>query len=105
MFQCAPRAYPSAGLVENLGKRDVDAEVKAVLSGHIDRRRGIVSGPLVNGASFNLYRAQALHNRLATCEILETLIGCWIDVFMFRHPATCLLQQLARNPQPLTCVR
>ena len=89
----ASAGYKSAGLHENLEKAVCEQPTATVLGGHVNGSVGLVMAPPVKVMVLCLLTLRLVTIGMATLEILETFIGCWVYILLFRRPFMCLLQQ------------
>ena len=94
LFRRALQAYPQVGLKENKNKRTCDADEGTVLGGLILGSQGLVMPPPFKVLMLMHLTLQICVGGICTREILETLIGSWIYVLMFRKPFMSILQQV-----------
>ena len=94
LFARAARKYAEVGLLTSPKKEVRNAYSATVLGGEIDGIRGDIAAPRLKTVALCALTLQLVFLGYCTKNILETILGSWIFVTMFRRPTMCLLGQL-----------
>ena len=110
VFDSAEEAYKIAGLVQHPRKKQRQVTEGAFLGAEVDGRVGLVSAPKHRIGALMLCTVLVAKRGTATPTLLSALLGCWINVLMYRRPITSVLCHVftARQrlqAQPPICTR
>lgn len=92
VFANAGMAYSQIGLVPHAGKRQRQQLRATVLGAEIDGQLGRVSAPRSRIATLMFIAAVVVRKQRATKRILQSIIGTWVHVFLFRRPGFAILE-------------
>ena len=94
LLSLAGQAYRDAGLRVSEKKSIRDSFQTTILGAEIDGRRGLVSAPRLRILMLAKLTLQLVQLGWTSKHLLETIIGCWIFVLMFRRPLLSLLNDV-----------
>lgn len=90
----AGRAYQDVKLRTSAKKAARDSFKSTVLGGELDGRRGLLSAPRLRILVLAKLTLQLVHIGWSSKHLLETIIGCWVFVLLFRRPLLSLLNDV-----------
>ena len=90
----ANAAYAKADLRSSAKKAVRDSFNTVVLGGQIDGRRGLVCAPRLRILVLCNLSLKLVQIGYSTKQLLETIVGSWIFVLMFRRPLLSLLSDV-----------
>ena len=91
VFEQANAAYKAVKLVQHPVKCQRDQLQGTLLGASFDGDKGIVSAPSDRILVLMLCTGEIARRGSCTPQLLQTLLGCWIHVLLFRRPAFCVL--------------
>ena len=94
LLNLANNAYNSVGLRSSSKKAVRDSYKCTLLGGEVDGRLGLVNAPRLRILMLCRLTLQLVSIGYATKQLLETIIGSWIFVLMFRRPLLSLLSDV-----------
>ena len=94
VFKRANLAYEQVGLVSHPGKRQRQQFSGTVLGAEVDGKAGFVSAPRSRVAMLMFITAVVVRKRRTTRRILQSLLGTWIHVCLFRRPTFAVLDKV-----------
>lgn len=86
----AGQAYNKVGLRTSRKKAVRDSFQNVVLGGELDGKRGALNAPRLRILVLAKLTLQLVHIGWSSKRLLETIIGCWIFVVLFRRPLLAL---------------
>lgn len=93
LLEKAGNAYQHAGL-RTSSKKSERNETKATILGEIDGRRGILCAPRLRILMLSKLTLRLVQIGWTTKLLLETIIGSWIFVLLFRRPLLAILNDV-----------
>ena len=84
-------AYQQVNLVPHPVKKQRHQTRGTLLGAYFDGELGLVSAPLDRTLVLMLCTCEIARRGACTPQLLQTLLGSWIHVLMFRRPALCVL--------------
>lgn len=93
LLEKAGNAYQHAGL-RTSSKKSERNETKATILGEIDGRRGILCAPRLRILMLSKLTLRLVQIGSTTKLLLETIIGSWIFVLLFRRPLLAILNDV-----------
>ena len=97
----ANAAYAKADLRSSAKKAVRDSFNTVVLGGQIDGRRGLVCAPRLRILVLCNLSLKLVQIGYSTKQLLETIVGSWIFVLMFRRPLLSLLSDVFHEGEKL----
>ena len=94
VFSRAEEAYKTVGLVQHPKKKQREATEGIFLGAEIDGVEGIVSSPRHRVGALMLCTVLVAKKGHTTPRLLSSLLGCWINVLMFRRPLFAILSHV-----------
>eukprot|EP00439_Symbiodinium_sp_Y106_P030937 s162_g3.t1 len=91
VFRQAEAAYQQVNLVPHPVKKQRHQTRGTLLGAYFDGELGMVSAPLDRTLVLMLCTCEIARRGACTPQLLQTLLGSWIHVLMFRRPALCVL--------------
>ena len=94
LLESAEKAYTAEGLRSSKKKTVKNSKKSVVLGGEVDGIRGTVSAPglrVLALCKLTLAVAKLGH---ATKHLIQSILGCWIFVLLFRRPLLALLSSI-----------
>ncbi|CAE7848186.1 unnamed protein product, partial [Symbiodinium necroappetens] len=91
VFEQASAAYKAVKLVQHPVKCQRNQLQGTLLGASFDGDKGIVSAPSDRILVLMLCTGEIARRGSCTPQLLQTLLGCWIHVLLFRRPAFCVL--------------
>ena len=91
VFRQAEAAYQQVNLVPHPVKKQRHQTRGTWLGAYFDGELGLVSAPLDRTLVLMLCTCEIARRGACTPQLLQTLLGSWIHVLMFRRPALCVL--------------
>ena len=99
VFEQATRAYEQVGLVSHPGKRQRQVKSAVVLGAEVDGELGRVSAPRSRIALLMFITGVIVSKQLCTRRLLQSVLGCWIHVCLFRRPVFSVLDMVFHEGQ------
>ena len=94
VFSACDAGYPRVGLIQHPGKRARSVTHTVVVGAEVEGRIGIVCAPLVRTVALcRLTLIQVFLGR-STRSLLSSLVGCWVQVFLYRRPLLSLFTRV-----------
>ena len=90
----ANHAYSSVALRSSEKKAVRDSFHTVILGGELDGRRGLVNAPRLRVLVLCKITLRLIRIGYCTKPLLETIVGCWIFILMFRRPLLCILSDV-----------
>lgn len=90
----ANKAYSNVGLRSSEKKAVRDSFHTTILGGELDGRRGLVNAPRLRVLVLCKITLRLIQIGFCTKPLLETIVGCWIFILMFRMPLLCVLSDV-----------
>ena len=94
LLALAGEAYAKVGLRTSQKKAVRDSFHSTILGGELDGRRGLVCAPRLRILVLAKLTLKLVQIGWTTKHLLETIIGCWIFVLLFRRPLLSLLNDV-----------
>ena len=94
VFQACDQGYPRVGLVQHPGTKARMVTHKVVVGAELEGRIGVVSAPLVRTVALCRLTLMQIYLRTSTVILLSSLLGCWVQVFLFRRPLLSLFKKV-----------
>lgn len=94
LMEKADTAYVSAGLRSSSKKAVRNSKKAIVLGGELDGLIGTVSAPKLRVHVLCRLTLRLIKLGFATKQLLQSILGCWIFVLLFRRPLFALLSDL-----------
>ena len=94
VFDRAEEAYKVVGLVQHPRKKQRHVTEGTFLGAEVDGTVGIVSAPKHRIGALMLCTVLVAKRGTATPTMLSALLGCWINVLMFRRPIVSVLSHV-----------
>ena len=94
VFSRAEDAYRTVGLVQHPKKKQREVTEGIFLGAEIDGVEGIVSSPRHRVGALMLCTVLVAKKGHTTPRLLSSLLGCWINVLMFRRPLFAILSHV-----------
>ena len=86
VFAACDEGYPRVGQVQHPGKRARNATHKVAVGAEVEGRIGIVCAPLVRTVALCRLTLIQVYLGMTTRSLLASLVGCWVQVFLYRRP-------------------
>eukprot|EP00435_Cladocopium_sp_Y103_P064493 s910_g26.t1 len=90
----ANEAYERVGLRSSKKKTVRDSFHSVILGAEIDGRRGLIMAPRLRILALCRLTLRLARLRFATKHLLETIVGSWVFILLFRRPLLCILNDL-----------
>ena len=90
----AGRGYSKAGLRTSKKKAIRGSQFGTVLGSEIDGKRGLINAPRIRTLTLCQLTLSVVRLGWATRKLLESMVGCWIFVLLFRRPLFALISEL-----------
>lgn len=90
----ASAAYQKEKLRTSEGKAVRDSYKATILGGEVDGRRGTVCAPRLRTLVLSKLTLKLVQLGWTTKHLLETIVGCWIFILLFRRPLLALLNDV-----------
>ena len=97
VFDRATSAYSRVGLVSHPGKQKRYQTQGTILGADFDGVRGIVSAPRSRIHLLCLVTSLICSKGTCTRHLLNSLVGCWIHIILFRRPLLALMDAVFRE--------
>ena len=97
VFDRATSAYSRVGLVSHPGKQKRFHTQGTILGADFDGVRGIVSAPRSRILLLCLVTSLICSKGTCTRHLLNSLVGCWIHIILFRRPLLALMDAVFRE--------
>ena len=94
IFARAGKQYASVNLRTSPKKAVRNAYKATILGGEIDGIRGDICAPRLKTVALCALTLELVLLGFTTTELLQSIIGSWIFVVMFRRPTMCLMSQV-----------
>ena len=94
IFGMAADAYAGVGLHQNRKKDKVKCTSGVVLGAELDGIKGVVCAPRERVHCLCMLTGFVARRGSCTPELLDSLLGCWIHVLLFRRPLFCIIDGL-----------
>ena len=94
LLNSAQDAYLSAGLRSSKSKTVKNAKKAVVLGGEIDGVKGTISAPKLRIHVLCKLTLALVNLGWGTKHLIQSLLGCWIFVLLFRRPLLALLSEV-----------
>lgn len=94
VFDRAEEAYKVVGLVQHPRKKQRHVTEGTFLGAEVDGKVGLVSAPKHRIGALMLCTVLVAKRGTATPTMLSALLGCWINVLMFRRPIFSVLSHV-----------
>ena len=94
IFGMAADAYAGVGLRQNRKKDKVNCTSGVVLGAELDGIKGVVCAPRERVHCLCMLTGFVARRGSCTPELLDSLLGCWIHVLLFRRPLFCIIDGL-----------
>ena len=91
VFARAHAAYLGVGLVPHPDKAARDRSATTLLGAELDGIRGVVSAPRGRLAALAALTLRLCCAGRVTRRSLDSVVGCWVHVLLFRRVAFCLM--------------
>ena len=101
VFRLALDAYRAVGLVPNSSKAKRNVTSGVILGAEFDGVAGRVSAPRDRTLCLCVITSHVAAKAHCTRKLLDTLVGCWIHVLLFRRPLFALLDVVFREGRGL----
>ena len=97
VFELSCSAYESVGLHRNVKKDKKGLTAGVVLGAELDGVAGVVSAPRDRVLALSFISSWIAHCGAASPELLDSLVGSWVHVLLFRRPLFCIIEALFRE--------
>lgn len=94
LMSLANSAYSKAKLKTSSGKAVRDCFKATILGGEVDGRRGIICAPRLRILVLSKLTLRLVYLGWTTKHLLETLVGSWIFIMLFRRPLLSLFNDV-----------
>ena len=94
VFELASAAYDDVFLHRNAKKDKIACTSGVVLGAEVDGVLGVVSAPRERVLCLGFISAVVASRGSVSGEVLDTLLGCWVHVLLFRRPIFCIVDAL-----------
>ena len=101
VFSLASAAYSEVGLHQNRNKDKVACTSGVVLGAELDGELGVVSAPRDRVLCLSFLTALVAHRGSGSRELLDSLVGSWTHVLLFRRPLFCIIGSLYQEGKGL----
>ena len=101
VFALACSAYEGVGLHRNEKKDQIAQTAGVILGAELDGKEGVVSAPRDRVVCLSLLTCKIAQLGSASPELLESILGSWIHILLFRRPLFCILDSLFREGKGL----
>lgn len=94
VFKDTNKAYSQVGLVAHPGKRQRQVTHAVVLGAELDGVQGKASAPRPRVALLMFVTAVVVWKGRCTRKLLQSVLGCWIHICLFRRPVFAVLDRI-----------